>query len=134
MKHNELASRVMKMLLSGDEEVLLILKEQYERAVIISEEDTGVGFFIRYQVDSAIRIGEKFKTTFQIGDVDGEIDGINGAVGFVLFIKDGYLTMLEGYTNGIDKWPETDAEIKLFYEAEQRDYVSLRKTWTHGSG
>lgn len=134
MKHNKLASRVMKMLLSGDEEVLLTLREQYERAVIISEEDTGVGFFIRYQVDSAIRIGEEFKTTFQIGDIDGEIDGINGAVGFVLFIKDGYLTMLEGYTNCIDKWPETDAEIKLFYNADQRDYVSLRKTWTHGSG
>lgn len=90
----------------------------------------GVGFYIRYQADNAIRIGEGFNNTFQIGDVDGEIAGINGAVGFVLFIKDGYLTMLEGYTNSIDKWPETDAEIKLFYNTEQRDYVSLRKTWT----
>ena len=130
MKHNELASRVMKMLLSGDEEVLLILREQYERANIIFEEDSGVGFYIRYQADNAIRIGDGVNNTFQIGDVDGEIDGINGAVGFVVFIKDGYLTMLEGYTNSIDKWPETDAEIKLFYNTEQRDYVSLRKTWT----
>lgn len=113
MKHKELANQVMKMLLSGDEEVLLTLREQYKRAVVVSEENTGVGFFIRYQVDSAIRIGEEFKTTFQIGDIDGEIDGIDGAVGFVLFIKDGYLTMLEGYTNVIDKWPEMDTEIKI---------------------
>ena len=115
MKHKELANQVMKMLFSGDEDVLLTLREQYESAVIVSEEDTGVGFFIRYQVDSTIRIGEEFKATFQIGDIDGEIDGIDGAVGFVLFIKDGYLTMLEGYTNGIDKWPEMDTEIKLYY-------------------
>lgn len=128
MKHKELADQVMKMLLSGDEEVLLTLREQYERAVIISEEDTGVGFFIRYQVDNAIRVGAEFKTTFQIGDIDGEIDGIDGAVGFVLFIKDGYLTMLEGYTNGIDKWPEMDTAIKLYYNTDQRDYESLRKT------
>ncbi len=76
----------MNMLLSGDEEVLLILREQYERAEIISEEDSGAGFYICYQVNNASRIGERFNSTFQIGDVDGEIDGINGAVGFVLFI------------------------------------------------
>ncbi len=113
MKHKELADQVMKMLLSGDEEVLSTLRKQYETAVIVSEEDTGVGFFICYQVDSTIRIGEEFKATFQIGDIDGEVDGIDGAVGFVLFIKDGYLTMLEGYTNVIDKWPEMDTEIKI---------------------
>lgn len=115
MKHKQLADQVMKMLLSGDDEVLITLREQYERAAIISEEDTGVGFFICYQVDHALRVGEEFKTTFHLGDIDGEVDGIDGAVGFVLFIKDGYLTMLEGYTNGIDKWPETDAEIKLHH-------------------
>lgn len=113
MKHKELADQVMKMLLSGDEEVLSTLRKQYETAVIVSEEDTGVGFFICYQVDSTIRIGEEFKATFQIGDIDGEVDGIDGAVGFVLFIKYGYLTMLEGYTNVIDKWPEMDTEIKI---------------------
>ncbi len=112
VKHKELADQVMKMLLSGSEEVLLTLREQYERAVIISEEDTEVGFFIRYEVDSAIRIGEEFKAAFQVGDIDGEMDEIDGAVGFILFIKDGYLTMLEGYTNGVDKWPEMDTEIQ----------------------
>lgn len=74
MKHKELADQVMKMLLSGDEEVLSTLRKQYETAVIVSEEDTGVGFFICYQVDSTIRIGEEFKATFQIGDIDGEVD------------------------------------------------------------
>lgn len=36
--------------------------------------------------------------------------------------------MLEGYTNGIDKWPEMDTAIKLYYNTDQRDYESLRKT------
>lgn len=118
------------MLLSGNEEVLLTLREQYGRVVIISEEDTGVGFFIHYQVDSVIRIGEKFKNNFQIGDIDGKIDGIDEAIGFILFIKYEYLTMLKGYTNSVDKWSEMDTEIKLCYNADQRDYESLRKAWT----
>lgn len=131
MEHDELAERVMKMLLAGEEEVLAVLREQYASARVVSREDSGAGFYICFQVDTARRTGDEVRSTFQIGDVDGEVDGMKGAVGFVLFIKSGCLIMLEGYTCGIDKWPETDADIKLSYNTAsmQRDYASLRKTW-----
>ncbi len=126
MEHIELANRVMEMMLSGEEEILSVLREQYKNASVASEEHDDAGFFINYRVNKEIKVMDKYRDTFQIGNVDGTVCGIQGAVGFILFIKNGYLTMLEGYTNGIDRWPEEDSIIKLEYDMEQRN-VELQR-------
>ena len=131
MKHIKLAETVIEMLLSGEEEVLYILRKQYESARVISEKESETGFYIDYQVDEKLKLTDNFNCTFQIGDVDGTVDGIDEAVGFLLYIKNGYLIMLEGYTNIIDKWPERDSQIKLEYDAKIRDYSILRKKWVN---
>ncbi len=131
MKHIDLARNVMEMLLDGDDEVLSLLKKQYETAEIVSEELGEVGFYINYHVENFAINQEQFNSTFQIGDVDGVVNNINGAVGFILYVKDGFLTMLEGYVNIVDEWPEKDYEIKLVYDTgKSRDYASLKKKWT----
>ena len=81
---------------------------------------------LSYQVERRLRIPEEYNDTFQIGDVDGEVNNIDGAL-FILYVKNGYLTMLEGYTNIIDSWPETDYVIKLKYDMIPRNYLQLRK-------
>lgn len=129
MEHNELANIVMEMLLRGDDTVLTILREQYKSARIVSEKCNNAGFYITYQINDAPIIPNEYNRTFQIGDLNGLVDNINGAVGFVLFVKNGYIIMLEGYTNILDQWPESDSQIELQYSTEQRDYVSLRKKW-----
>ena len=129
MRHTKLADRVMELLLKGEDEVLSVLREQYKNANIISEEDGEVGFYINYQINKICAIPNNYNGTFQIGDVDGTVDDIDGAVGFVLYIKNGYMIMLEGYTNVIDKWPELDSQIDLEYDEKQRDCTSLRKKW-----
>ena len=129
MKHIKLANRVIEMLLNGEDEMLSLLRNQYENADIISEEDNEVGFYINYQVKNENIITKKYNTTFQIGDVDGIVNGLQGAVGFILYIKNGYLMMLEGYTNLINKWPETDSQIELSYDTVERDYGLLKKIW-----
>lgn len=131
MKHIELTEQVIEMLLDGDEEVLYLLKKQYRSAEIISQEVEEVGFYVNFRVENFDIKAESFNRTFQIGDVDGNVDGIAGAVGFILYVKDGFLTMLEGYTNIIDDWPNTDSLIKLEYDTGKvRDFISLRKKWT----
>ena len=129
MSHIRLADQVMNLLLNGEDEVLRILREQYKNAGIVLEEDNESGFYINYYVDRIINPISLVNSTFQIGDVDGMINGIDGAVGFILYIKDGYLEMLEGYTNAVDKWPETDAEINLDYDSQPRNYELLQKKW-----
>lgn len=57
-------------------------------------------------------------------------NGISSAIGFVLFVKDGYLQMLEGYTNAIDAWPQNEKDIILSYDSgEIRDFDQLQQKW-----
>lgn len=129
MKHIRLANQVITMLLDGNDEILLMLMKQYKKSIVISEEESKVGFYINYQVERQLRIPEEYNGTFQIGDVDGEVNNVDEALGFILYVKNGYLTMLEGYTNIIDSWPETDSVIKLKYDMIPRNYLQLRKKW-----
>lgn len=129
MEHNKLANIVMEKLLQGNDTVLTILREQYKDARIVSEEYNNAGFYINYQISDAPIIPDEYNRTFQIGDLEGAVDNIDGAVGFVLFVKNGYIIMLEGYTNILDQWPESDSQIELQYSTGERDYVSLRKKW-----
>lgn len=131
MEHIELANQVMEMMLSGEEEILSVLREQYKHASVVSEKHDDAGFFINYRVNKEIKVMDKYKDTFQIGNVDGTVSDLDGAVGFILFIKNGYLTMLERYTNGIDRWPEEDSIIKLKYDMEQRN-VELQRFGKEG--
>ena len=126
MNHEDFERKLIEMLLAGNDEVLVKLRKQYELATITSREFSDVGFFTSFSVQNGEEYYIKDKT-FHIGDVNGDIDGIEGAVGFILYIKDGVLSMLEGYTNVIDKWPKSSDEIILTYDSgEKRDIMSLK--------
>ena len=81
MKHTGLANQVITMLLNGNDEVLLMLMEQYKKSVVVSEEYSEVGFYIDYQIDKELRISDEYHDTFQIGDVDGEVNNIKEEIG-----------------------------------------------------
>lgn len=130
MKHKELIDKVMKMLLNGDDRILSLLRKQYEASEIVSVKSSAVGFYVDYKV-SRFAVNEyDYNNTFQIGDVDGSINGVDGAVGFVLYIRAGYIVMLEGYTNALDHWPPDEKQIELSYDTgADRDLLSLKKKW-----
>ena len=129
MNHEAFEKKLMEMLLVGDNDVLTQLRKQYELATVTSREFSDVGFYTSFSLQNRhdLCIDDK---TFQIGDVDGVINGIEGAVGFILFIKNGFISMLEGYTNAIDKWPKSNEEIILTYDSgDRRDIECLKKKW-----
>lgn len=122
MIHHELVNDVMDMLLDGDVEDFKKLREQFYKAKKI-EENSSVGFYINFEVedDEHYILENKIleNKNFQIGDVYGTVNGQFASVGFILFIKNGKLLMLEGYTNGIiNEWPD-DKEIILTYENQK---------------
>jgi len=48
----------------------------------------------------------------------------------VLYVKNGYITLLEGYTNAVDTWPKSYDEIVLSYDSgEIRNIENLRTKW-----
>ncbi|MGE5417597.1 MAG: hypothetical protein ACM3UZ_12745 [Acidobacteriota bacterium] len=120
---------LMTMLLSGDDPILKGLREQYERCTVESREFTGAGFYTNFVVDfkqNPVAGGK----SFQLGDVNGNIKGILDALGFVVFIKDGFLSFLEGYSNLVDFWPEDYSGIELTYDSGlNRDIGKLVQTW-----
>lgn len=120
----------MDVLLAGDDEVLATLRRQYEVANIVEENPDGVGFFIYYEVpDGSLRL-RTARQSFTIGDVDGRVADVEDAVGFILFVMDGFVSSLEGYSLALDSWPTRNDEIVLYYRSGgERDFATLANGW-----
>lgn len=119
----------MDKILCGEDIALEILREQYKDAVVTDREFTGVGFFSDFYIsDKSPKLA--FHHPIQICDVIGQIDELPHGVGFVLFIKNGVIDCLEGFTYGDEKWPEHFAKFSLSYIAGNlRDMEHLQNKW-----
>jgi hypothetical protein len=106
----ELVDRLMPLLLGGDHPASAALREQYARAKITTIELTGVGFFVEFEVPpDAPRAAPRNLTG---GNVNIHVEGVVHDAGCVLFVRDGVIDMLEGYTYA-DEWPERPVVISL---------------------
>lgn len=91
-------------------------RQQLEHASIAKREFTGVGFFTEFEIadDAPIRRDLPDAT---LGNVGAELSGLQHGAGFLLFIRGGVVTMLEGYTYADDQWPERIDEFRIFQTA-----------------
>ncbi|MDZ4155408.1 MAG: hypothetical protein U1E09_02545, partial [Methylococcales bacterium] len=65
----------------------------------------------------------------KFGDVIGEIPELLSGAGFLLYIKNGVLDMLEGYSYD-EPWPSSIDTFNLRYvKGEQRDIEAIVKKW-----
>lgn len=99
----EFEQAVMQKLLEQDTPINTILYEQYKQATVVKRDFTGVGFFTDFIVPkTAPSITEPVAHGY--GDVQCSINGIDCFGGFVLFIENGVMACLEGYSYG-HEWP-----------------------------
>lgn len=113
----DLARSVLDKLLAGEHPVLGALRVQAQHARLLTRESTGVGFYCSFDVPPDIPIVEP--RNFEIDDVNGELQGLAHGAGFVLFIRDGRLDMLEGFSYN-EPWPSEIRNLKLNYHHEPR--------------
>jgi hypothetical protein len=79
----------------------------------LRERSRGVGFFTSFEVPpEAPRV--KARPKFELGDVNGTADNVKHGLGFLLFVNDGALSMLEGYTYD-EPWPDEVRGLVLTY-------------------
>jgi hypothetical protein len=105
------------MLLQGDNDALALLRRQAEQARAASRKMTGVGFFTKFALPPGVpRLPGR--QTFKFGDVNGTADNVNHGVGFLLYVDDGALSMLEGYTYD-EPWPNELRGLVLKYAEQQ---------------
>lgn len=123
--------KVMSLLLSGDLKVLKQLMKQYKNSEIIDIKETGKGIFVDFKVlDSSLKLDlEGVKNNFVFGDVYGEINTEYGDVEFILFIENGYIKVLEGFTYFPDGWNKVTDEIVFKYFNGNRNIHSLEERW-----
>jgi hypothetical protein len=122
---------VLWWLLGGNDPVITSLRQQFCNSKIKSRKFTGVGFYLYFRVPSIFKINHKLtsiKSDFNYGDVVATVDSINNDVGFILWIKNGYLFMLEGYTFG-EQWPKDIKRYTIRYINGVRNLYDLQKKW-----
>jgi hypothetical protein len=120
-----LEKQVVEMLLAGDNAILAVLRDQSEHLGVSSREMTGVGFFTRLVVSAnAASLGRG--RSFKLGDVNGTADNVRNGLGFLLYIEDGLLSALEGYTYD-EPWPDDLSGVTLSYsKGTARDLEKLK--------
>jgi hypothetical protein len=105
----DLEIAVLDKLLAGEDSNLAILRSQLANVDVTHRENTGVGFYVHFFFPSEIeRLPNRDRIIF--GDVNAEVEGLKFGAGFLLFISDGAIKMLEGYSYE-EPWP---TEIKKF--------------------
>ena len=105
IKFEDFERDVMEKIFDGAPEISDILKAQYACAKVVSREFTGAGFFTNFEVtDKNLKLMDD--TRYPLACLAPNFDGLEYGAGFILFIKDGVLSFLEGYTYCGDKpWP-----------------------------
>jgi hypothetical protein len=127
-----LEEEVLKKLLAGKSQWLVNLRDQASAMGPRSRELTGTGFVTRFSVpDDVPRLLNR--PTFRFGDVSAEINDLKYGAGFLLFVKDGAIASLEGYSYE-EPWPKDIREFRVYYtDKDLRDEEALTRSLVYSS-
>lgn len=110
---NELERAVMDAALAGEDFRLVILREQLSMAEVTGRDFTEAGFLTHFSVPGqAARVTGPIKNP--IDDVCAELVGEEHPAGFLIWLEDGALQSLEGFSY-VAKWPMDARLQRLFY-------------------
>ena len=91
-------------ILRGDHPVFAALRKQLARCEVSEREFTGVGFFTTLAIPADVP-SVPLDRRLALGDVHATMNGVEHGVGLVLFVEDGRLALLEGFTYD-GAWPD----------------------------
>jgi hypothetical protein len=112
MKLLPLEKAVLEKLLEGDFHLLDILRLQLAHCTVAERELTGCGFYLTLAVPETISRIPELDAKF--GDVVAVLPGLTSGAGFLLYLKNGLLDMLEGYSFD-EPWPVSTDVFELQY-------------------
>lgn len=117
---------VLAVMLDGDHPVLASLREHVAVCRVLSREFTGVGFWTFLKVPLDTPRADIGPERIVLGGVYAEIEGVEHGAGFILFVEDGYLDNLEGFTYD-DPWPKQLGAYTLSAMTASGDDTNLDK-------
>ncbi len=126
IKLHPLERQVLEKLLGLTDRELMVnelklLKIQLRHAIILSRKMTGHGFYTEFFIaESALRLPNRHSLWF--GNVNANVPGLKKGAGFQLYIEDGALNVLEGFSYEgpwPDPWPGEFDEAQTYEVSEQ---------------
>jgi hypothetical protein len=116
---------VLDLLLSRSEEGYGALRAQVATATVAHREVTGAGFYTDLWVDRTLPashrdVGNPLGEGRDFGDdVYADIEGLEHGAGFLLWLEDGWLSCLEGFSYA-EPWPDTVSRFSVRWERVNR--------------
>ena len=107
-----LEKTVLDLLLDKQSEPFDTIRQQLAHAIITNREFTGVGFFTDFLLPENAPVRRDLPDS-TLGGVDAEFPGLKHGAGFLLFIRDGTISMLEGYTYD-EPWPTSIPDFRVY--------------------
>jgi hypothetical protein len=98
-----------------------LLQRQMDRATVTKRENTGGGFFTYIAVPEDAQPAECPKVLGYA--THARVEGLEDGLGFVLFMEDGKLHLLEGYAQGPESTSALDLKtlrFEIFHEPIER--------------
>lgn len=96
-----LEREVLRQTLAGDHPVLTALRRQAAQTLVKQREFTGAGFYTQLLIPEE---GLALRGTARIGEVSADIPGLRHGAGFVVYVDDGRLSLIEGFSYD-EPWP-----------------------------
>ncbi|SFM17158.1 hypothetical protein SAMN03159423_5769 [Bradyrhizobium sp. NFR13] len=76
------------------------LRAQTTNASVLNRENTGAGFYTYFSVERAA--APSIKSDTRQCYIAAKVNGVEDALGFILWLNDGYVDFLEGYTMNLE--------------------------------
>ena len=128
-KLNLLEKAIIKAILkSNNNETSKKLYKQYQIATVKKRTYTGVGFYTDFYISDKDKDIFISREQIKLGGVYADIKGLKFGAGFILFVKDGRLKTLEGYTYN-EKWPQF-AQIDKIFIVQNNGNLTLYNDWS----
>ena len=110
---------VLEKALAGDHPALSDLRMQLSMCQVSRRELTGCGFFTDLCVAPDAPRAQTAKRHIRLSDVTANVEGLEHGAGFVVYVDDGMLMMLEGFSFD-ERWPDSAERYTLDYRQRDR--------------
>ena len=117
---------IIEKLVDGEHPILRELQKQLKLSSVRNREKTGVGFYLYLEVPE--KSPYMPSVDLKLGDVIADIAELEYGAGFLLYVSDGRLHMLEGYSYD-EPWPDSISKYNVKYvNGDQRDWAKIEQT------
>jgi hypothetical protein len=112
MRTTELEKAVIESMLADRELRPLRLTVNFDTVTVSDREFTGAGFLTEFERSQELKLFDD-GVSLRWGKVGARLNASRIETAYLVYVDDGYLTSVEGYTYG-DEWPSRIDRMELY--------------------